>query len=348
MKAFSYKPYHVDLTNHNVLGDLPQGEGRVSRFQALCHAFDFRETFRELWAGCVYILRRWRGVETDSNARRLHVKGEVFGKPSARSSQRRKYHREEEKEKECWGESTYSQVAKDVEERGGSLVNVSVNVEEQIHVDSERQWLGIGDDYIYGLSFARRERSAGLADQIDEELTHRGFKDSIVHTPDKQIEEASPPVHGKQRSWWQNVFRRLSRVSQDDIWEREALTVEEKLFVPEDNDWKPPVADPHHKKEQTFPVPAETRFPSTSRQDPVLGRLFASPMTAAKSGATSEASAPSSRTHPTSHGHHVRLISPAPVVPLQDWRASVRKPMSLSLTVKNDGRTEYDTTHQRS
>ena len=39
---------------------------------------------------------------------------------------------------------------------------VSIAVEETVHVGGERQWLGVGDDYGYGHGYMRREKSERL------------------------------------------------------------------------------------------------------------------------------------------------------------------------------------------
>jgi len=108
---------------------------------------DFRETFRELYAGAVYMWHRMRGVETDPLARRIAVFENAFEKERAEGRRRRP------------GE---------VKERG-----LEVDTRVEVAVDGERQWLGIGDDYCYGLS--RRERSEGLGVQVEKELEKRGY-----------------------------------------------------------------------------------------------------------------------------------------------------------------------------
>ena len=108
---------------------------------------DFRETFRELWAGSVYMWRRTRGAETDPHARRVAMLESAFDKSREQVWRER---REEEKERSL-------QVGKAVE----------------VDVDGERQWLGAGDDYDYGLS--QRGRSEALGVVVDRELDKRGY-----------------------------------------------------------------------------------------------------------------------------------------------------------------------------
>lgn len=130
------------------------------------HAFNLMETLRELWAGINYMWNRALGRETDVLARRQGVLEGVFGKSRieiqggsrvASSSEKRRHRTESEKD---------------------SLA-VQVAVEETVHIGQERQWLGVGDDYAYGLGYHSRrlrERSDGLEEQIDKELAARGYE----------------------------------------------------------------------------------------------------------------------------------------------------------------------------
>jgi hypothetical protein len=110
---------------------------------------DFRETFRELYASLVYMWCRMRGVETDPLARRIAVLENVFDKSRS------------EKRRGCSGE------AKEL------VVRVDKTIDVTVAVDGEQQWLGVGDDYGYGLS--RRERSEALVIQFEKELDKRGY-----------------------------------------------------------------------------------------------------------------------------------------------------------------------------
>lgn len=314
----------------------------MSRLRALGHAFDFRETFRELWFSCVYMLRNWRGKETDRNARRLNVKAEIFGQRHDSGSRSRSRHRAEKK---GGRDLSFDPVLKNSEKQETLPLAVAVDVEEQVHVNMERQWLGTGDDYIYGIGFSRRERSAGLADQIDEELSQRGITNSILRATDNKtarknsLTTGDVPAHRKQRSWWQNIYRRLSRSSHDDVWEKQALTADFSANeISNDADkkqWSPDSPTPGivlpTLAERSESVTSSRRndfaavTPSSMSHDPVLTRLFNSSVPG-KTISGSEASGPSSQTHPTSHGHHVRLMAPAQAIPSEEWRASVRRP----------------------
>ena len=108
---------------------------------------DFRETFREIYRGLVYMWHRMRGVETDPIARRIAVLEHALEKSRAEVGRRRP------------GEAREP------------VLEIDTAVE--VAVDGERQWLGIGDDYGYGLS--RRERSETLSVQFEKELEKRGY-----------------------------------------------------------------------------------------------------------------------------------------------------------------------------
>ena len=142
VRAFSYKPYKPP--EHP---SLPPPT-RTLRLRSLGHAFDFRETFREIKSGLIYITDRIRGVEPrpDMGARRVAVMENAFGR--SRLSER---------------------------EKNGATKGVEVVEEVDVDIGGERQWLGVGDDYAYGLAYAnRKERSDGLEEAIEKELVKRG------------------------------------------------------------------------------------------------------------------------------------------------------------------------------
>jgi len=57
------------------------------------------------------------------------------------------------------------------------VVEVRKEVDVDVDVGGERQWLGLGDDYAYGLGYAsRREKSDGLGEAIEKELRKRGVR----------------------------------------------------------------------------------------------------------------------------------------------------------------------------
>jgi len=108
---------------------------------------DFRETFRELYASLVYMCRRMSGVETDPLARRMAVLENAF---DTSLPEMRRGRPKPEKE---------------------LVLEVDRTVE--VAVDGEKQWLGVGDNYGYGLS--RRERSDALGMQFEKELEKRRY-----------------------------------------------------------------------------------------------------------------------------------------------------------------------------
>ncbi|KAN0131911.1 DUF300 domain containing protein [Lactarius tabidus] len=173
VKAFSYKPYRPLTPNAR----------RTPRLRSFSHAMDFRETFRELWTGSVYMTRRMRGAETDPHARRVAMLESAFDKSREQVWRER---REEEKERDL-------QVIKTVE----------------IDVDGEMQWLGAGDDHEYG--FSRRERSEALGLVAERELEERGHGRSGDPEPDTSLDHQNRTHEPRQRSWWRSAYERVSQ-----------------------------------------------------------------------------------------------------------------------------------------
>ena len=131
---------------------------RTPRFRSLCHVLDFRETLQELCLGFAYIIYRWRGIETDRNARRLSAKEEIFEgqgigmKPMQKS--KGKWHSESGSEKN---------------REHSSIIGFHGGENREIHIKSERWWSDTESDHMYGIEFARREQSAALSEQTEIE-----------------------------------------------------------------------------------------------------------------------------------------------------------------------------------
>ncbi|RDX48124.1 DUF300-domain-containing protein [Lentinus brumalis] len=190
IKAFSYKPYCT-------------ADGPTPRWRALVHAMSFKETGREIWAGAIYLLRKSRGHEVDTQARRQAALENVFGR------------------------SRYAIVreARPSDSKAGASekqLGVTVEVEEEVRIDNERQWIGLGNDYIYGLGYQakrERERSEGLESQIEKELAMRGYTlrgSGGAYAPVVDAEAAPPPGHHRaQASWWRRMYNRLSQSGMD-------------------------------------------------------------------------------------------------------------------------------------
>ncbi|PSR81628.1 hypothetical protein PHLCEN_2v6310 [Hermanssonia centrifuga] len=149
IKAFTYKPYRTPPY-------------RTRRLRALGHAFDFRETLRELWAGMIYMVNRTKGRETDAEARRQAVLEGVFGRSRIQIRGSAKLQNE--------GPQLGAV------EKGELFVGGAV--EETAHIGEERQWLGVGETYGDGLGYHSRrtkEKSEDLGQQIEKELAKRGY-----------------------------------------------------------------------------------------------------------------------------------------------------------------------------
>jgi hypothetical protein len=150
LRAFTYRPYGPFVSPKST-GPI----GRTPRLRSLGHAMDFRETFREMWSGWLYIICKIHGKEpvSDMGAKRIAYYQEAFGRPRVLGARRSKMTVSERK----------------------SIPDLPVEVDIEEHVDAdiggEKQWLGLGDNYGYGL---RRERSDGLEIQVERELERRG------------------------------------------------------------------------------------------------------------------------------------------------------------------------------
>lgn len=123
---------------------------------------DFRETFRELWVGCVYLWAKLRGKDpkVDAGAKRATYYESVFGR--ARSS---------------FLPTSAEKIDQDDDLRNRDTSNlvfpsVRVDIEEHVDIGGERQWLGLGNNHGYGLN---REKSESLEQQIELELERRGY-----------------------------------------------------------------------------------------------------------------------------------------------------------------------------
>lgn len=193
VKAFTYKVYKP-ITGSGDLPPLP-----ASRWRALGHAMDFRETFRELWAGCVYMWSKMRGREprVDVGARRQGYYENAFGRarPPAFSAT----------------VNTPVDANNDKEPR---FPSVRIDVERRMEVGGQREWLGAGDYYGYGIY---REKSEGLEAQIETELANRGFGPTEIGKRGNIKPPCEEDVgHPRQRSWWRSLYHRVSQSAEVD------------------------------------------------------------------------------------------------------------------------------------
>jgi hypothetical protein len=109
------------------------------------------------------MVQRWRGEETDKQARRIVAHQGVFGHSRSSHFLTRAG---QEKKREKKGRSPLSQV------ESGRLDEVLV---DEVFLGSERQWLGVGNSRDYVLEDVTREKSGGLEDQVVRELYERGY-----------------------------------------------------------------------------------------------------------------------------------------------------------------------------
>lgn len=131
---------------------------RTAQWRSLGHAMDFRETFREIWVGCVYLVEKVRGKEPtqDIGPKRTAHYERAFGR-----------------QRPLQGTEYSDANLVECKERTLHPVEIEVDRRVEVMVEGQRQWLGIGR---YGrIAPDRRERSTALGEQIDQELERRGY-----------------------------------------------------------------------------------------------------------------------------------------------------------------------------
>ncbi|KAJ3720117.1 organic solute transporter Ostalpha-domain-containing protein [Lentinula raphanica] len=192
IKAFTYKVYKPD--NQSQTKGLPAY--RMSRLRALGHAMDFRETFRELWIGTIYLWEKMRGrnPKPDINARRAAHYENAFGPARPTGTMK-----------------------EPIIEKQDPLAFPMVRVEKEYYDDTHgRQWLGHGNDYGYGIY---REKSDGLEIEFERELERRGYGTQSgrqVHTEYAVDAQGVGHTHQPQRSWWRSIYNRISQSGPED------------------------------------------------------------------------------------------------------------------------------------
>ncbi|KAF8813756.1 DUF300-domain-containing protein [Phlegmacium glaucopus] len=206
IKAFTYKCYQLHLSSSSK--SLPPL--RTAQWRSLGHAMDFRETFREIWIGSVYLVEKVKGKEPtqDFGTKRTAHYEQAFGRQ--RPLQGKEY------------------TNANYQERTPHPVKIEVDQRVEVMIEGRRQWLGIGR---YGrYAWDRRERSTALGEQIDQELERRGYPKRIGLNDPKNV-DLQP---GGQRSWWRNLYDRLSQTApeaEDDICTIWTLHTLPKLYL---------------------------------------------------------------------------------------------------------------------
>ncbi|KAJ7074400.1 organic solute transporter Ostalpha-domain-containing protein [Mycena amicta] len=192
LKAFSYKPYRPFYDPKSK----SQPPTPTPRLRSLGHALDFRETFREIHAGWVYVIDKMKGREPtpDKGARRFAHYESAFGRPRPSNLPT--------------GKALHDAPAQSELEKG--LL--------QTEADRDISWLKLPAD-------ARREKSEDLEIQIERELERRGYgsyipgRGHIGLAPDTR----QAPTHKPQRSWWRSAYSRVSQ-SAPEAEDEERLT----------------------------------------------------------------------------------------------------------------------------
>ncbi|KAL1745619.1 organic solute transporter Ostalpha-domain-containing protein [Schizophyllum fasciatum] len=211
VKAFTYKvykPFHLpDSTAAPI--------ERTRRLRSLGHAFDFRETARELWVGCKYLWQRVRGREPklDVPAKRHTYYESVFGRP--RIADITAPQTEKGKVRHSGNEKNGI-----IEQQEATLPDLPIDAFDENVAVGERQWLGVGDSAKYDLhvGYLQREPSEGLEKQFEGELLSRGCVDrDVIADPAHltTIREDDVPARRQQRSWWRNMYDRISQTGNE-------------------------------------------------------------------------------------------------------------------------------------
>ncbi|KDR75253.1 hypothetical protein GALMADRAFT_542138 [Galerina marginata CBS 339.88] len=192
IRAFTYQPYKNPSSKPSP-GLLPS---RTPQWRSLGHAMDFRETFREIWVGCVYMFDKMRGKEPKLDfgvIRESHYEG-AFGRQRPLPG---------------WFLQTDSKAEIPQE---ATLPSLEIEVDQQVEIEGQRQWLLMDNHDRRG--HPMRERSESLQEQIDKELERLGYTRS--HKWD--MPTVKPEVNhqpGAQRSWWRNIYDRISQSGQE-------------------------------------------------------------------------------------------------------------------------------------
>ncbi|KAF8895696.1 organic solute transporter Ostalpha-domain-containing protein [Gymnopilus junonius] len=187
IRAFSYLPYKES----NSKGLLPS---KTAQWRSLAHAMDFRETFREIWTGCIYMYDKMRGKEPKpdfSVLRESHYE-EAFGR-----------HRE------LPGRPHWSPRAdlKGEELPEATFPTLEIEVDREIEIEGQKQWLLLDEQ---NRLHPNRERSEGLQEQFDKELERLGypkFEQDFLSAVDIKT--------SRQRSWWRSIYNHLSQSGQE-------------------------------------------------------------------------------------------------------------------------------------
>lgn len=129
----------------------------TGQWRSLGHAMDFRETFREIWIGSVYLVQKVRGKEPTHDVR---------------TKRTAHYERAFGRQRPLQGKE-YTDV--NFVECQESPVKIEVDRRVEVMVEGQRQWLGLGRYGRYTWNRTERERSTGLEEQIDQELERRAY-----------------------------------------------------------------------------------------------------------------------------------------------------------------------------
>lgn len=160
IRAFTYKPYrpyHSQRSNQSPPSPTP-------RLRSLAHAMDFRETFREIWHGCIYLWERVRGKEptTDIGAKRAAHYESAFGRKRASPSNQQNL-----------GKQINLEDDSDLTRLTRLPHHTPVEIEGALVIEGEKEWLRMDDSYDYDLDYSGRDLGEGLNTHLKREKQQR-------------------------------------------------------------------------------------------------------------------------------------------------------------------------------
>ncbi|KAF9564817.1 DUF300-domain-containing protein [Agrocybe pediades] len=206
IRAFTYKPYQQSASKAYPDGPLLM----TPRWRSLGHAMDFRETFREIWVGCIYMFDKMKGKEPTPDfgvIRETHYES-AFGRPRPMIGQ----------------EKTLDPLHDKEERMDPTLPTLTIAVDRraEVEIEGERQWLAL-DRYDRGGLLPRRERSEGLQSQIDHELERLGHPTIREHAK-QVVPRETEPRQNRRQSWWHSFYNRFSQSGNEaEVSEQEPL-----------------------------------------------------------------------------------------------------------------------------
>lgn len=156
LRAFTYRPYAPTYSTSSTTSPPSQ----TPAWRSLGHAMDFRETFREIWIGTIYLFDKIRGKvpKPDLGIIREGHYESAFGR-----------------QRPLPGRLQRSQLMAHGKEMDDGLVFpvVEIDIDQEFELNGHRKWLSLNKYDRF--NHPKRDRSEGLQEQIEQELEKRGY-----------------------------------------------------------------------------------------------------------------------------------------------------------------------------